>query len=330
MQSVIKVLVTLVQLASLPSAYAQSAWEQYQRETLSDWASYHDDTINRWRSYEARIAKKWGEDARISEKKEYVEYQANDSMRVIIDYEGGKISVESLGKRVDRSDLNTVVNGLFEQGLLQKEELPKQKDWESRETDLCGGDGISRERHSLSLKMSPDHLSVRVQKYLPIILKWSEKNEVDPALVLAVIERESAFNPRARSWVPAFGLMQIVPESAGAEVLHEIPSEDFLYDPENNIRVGTEYIKRLEQEHFSDIQTGDKKRYLVTCSYNWGPNRIRREIARGYLDLEGAPDKLFSQLLMTVPSETKGYLRGVSKSFDRYSNLLKFKKIENK
>ncbi len=43
--------------------------------------------------------------------------------------------------------------------------------------------------------------------------------KLDPALVMSVIYNESRFNPLAKSYVPAYGLMQIVPKSAGVDAI---------------------------------------------------------------------------------------------------------------
>jgi len=70
---------------------------------------------------------------------------------------------------------------------------------------------------------------------------------LDPLLVLAVISVESRFNPIAESVMGAKGLMQIIPKFHPAKVT-AVGGEDALWDPENNIEVGTrilqEYVYR--------------------------------------------------------------------------------------
>jgi len=70
---------------------------------------------------------------------------------------------------------------------------------------------------------------------------------LDPLLVLAVISVESRFNPIAESLMGAKGLMQIIPKFHPAKVT-AVGGEDALWDPENNIEVGTrilqEYVYR--------------------------------------------------------------------------------------
>jgi hypothetical protein len=72
---------------------------------------------------------------------------------------------------------------------------------------------------------------------------------VPPALVKAVIRRESAFNPRAKSRVGAIGLMQLMPFNARKVGLRE--SE--LWDPERNILGGTRLLAALLRYYNGDM-----------------------------------------------------------------------------
>ena len=69
---------------------------------------------------------------------------------------------------------------------------------------------------------------------------------LDPLLVLAVISVESRFNPIAESVMGAKGLMQIIPKYHRAR-LSEYGGEAAIFDPESNIRVGTEILRDYVQ-----------------------------------------------------------------------------------
>jgi soluble lytic murein transglycosylase-like protein len=72
---------------------------------------------------------------------------------------------------------------------------------------------------------------------------------VPRALVKAVIRRESAFNPRARSRVGAIGLMQVMPFNARKVGLREAE----LWDPEKNILGGTRLLAALLRYYNGDM-----------------------------------------------------------------------------
>lgn len=95
--------------------------------------------------------------------------------------------------------------------------------------------------------------SSAVKAVLPFVQKYAAKSSLHPALILAMIEKESNFNPNVVSSAGATGLMQLMPQYATGN----------LYDPENNIRQGiakiASYLKR-----FNNNLT------LALAAYNWG------------------------------------------------------------
>lgn len=87
--------------------------------------------------------------------------------------------------------------------------------------------------------------------------------ELEPELVLAVIETESGFNPKAVSHAGAQGLMQLIPATA-----KRFDVED-PFDPAQNLRGGMTYLRWL-LDHFD----GDLKKALA--GYNAGEGAVRR------------------------------------------------------
>lgn len=104
--------------------------------------------------------------------------------------------------------------------------------------------------------------AVARDRYLPMVEAHSDRHGLDPRLVLAVVEVESAYRPNARSHKGAMGLMQLMPgTAAGLEV-------DNPYDPDENLRAGTAYLARM-LDRFGSVE-------LALAAYNAGPEAVER------------------------------------------------------
>ena len=89
----------------------------------------------------------------------------------------------------------------------------------------------------------------------------SRQNGIDPSLVNAVIEVESAWNPRARSRKNALGLMQLLPETAARLGVSDP------FDPRDNIAGGIRYLRFLLDRFAGDLR-------LALAGYNAGENVV--------------------------------------------------------
>jgi len=103
----------------------------------------------------------------------------------------------------------------------------------------------------------------RSAKYDDAISVAAKANTIQPALVRAVIVVESGFNPRAVSKKGAVGLMQLNPSTAKRYGVKDI------YDPEQNIRAGTHYLKDLLARFNSNLE-------LALAAYNAGEEAVER------------------------------------------------------
>jgi soluble lytic murein transglycosylase-like protein len=101
------------------------------------------------------------------------------------------------------------------------------------------------------------------EAYEEIIQEAAKEHGMDPALIRAVMQTESAFHPYAVSRAGAEGLMQLMPALAD-----EMGVENS-FDPRENIMGGARYLKRLLDYHNGNLD-------LALASYNAGPGNVER------------------------------------------------------
>lgn len=108
------------------------------------------------------------------------------------------------------------------------------------------------------------------------IVREARAQGLEPHLVAAVIEVESAGRPQAVSHVGALGLMQILPET-GRELAqkHGVPwsGPDTLFDPAINVKLGAAYLRELTNR-YGDVS-------IALAAYNWGPGVIDQRLRDG-------------------------------------------------
>jgi soluble lytic murein transglycosylase-like protein len=101
----------------------------------------------------------------------------------------------------------------------------------------------------------------RGRLYDDLIAEHAQANGVRPDLVKAVVQVESAFNPRAKSPKGAMGLMQLMPA-----VAQQFGVSD-PFDPSQNVKAGVAYL-RLLLDRYQDNEE------LALAAYNAGPGAV--------------------------------------------------------
>ena len=100
--------------------------------------------------------------------------------------------------------------------------------------------------------------------------------------ILSIASVARTLNPYAESDAQAFGLMQIVPTTAGQDVhrflnkADGLPSREFLFNPGNNIQYGTAYLHILHYKYLEDIEDPLSREYCVIAAYNTGAGNVLR------------------------------------------------------
>ena len=91
--------------------------------------------------------------------------------------------------------------------------------------------------------VGPTAVPVVSPVFEPLIRRVAAEQGVDVSLVRAVIQVESAYQPRARSSKGAIGLMQVMPATGRQYGIRN------LYDPASNIRAGVTHLRSLLERY---------------------------------------------------------------------------------
>ena len=283
-----------------------------------DIEQFHDQFAAIIEAFRKGVQDRWGDtESREPEQKTYVKYTQSYLSRASVDFDRGVVTVETLDEKdpekslkaavvttlltpndpraVDLYSARTVKLGgePFLLGeVLDHEGQPIRWAWRAeRFADHLIGTRMERRAiavggktqpvHGISLAMVRDHLHVRAKKYRTAVDRFATQYKVSPNLIYAVMKTESDFNPFAISPAPAFGLMQIVPETAGSDVNRllnrsGIPDRHTLFKPEENIRYGTAYLHLLRDRYLAGIKNPVSRQYCVITAYNAGAGNVLR------------------------------------------------------
>ena len=113
-------------------------------------------------------------------------------------------------------------------------------------------------------------------EYEQIVAGHARNYNLDPALLAAVIYRESKFKADAVSESGAIGLMQLLPDTAKGIAQYTGGAKfrvDDLFDPEINVRYGSFYLRRLLRK-YGDVE-------LALAAYNAGQANVDEWVAQG-------------------------------------------------
>jgi membrane-bound lytic murein transglycosylase C len=344
------------------AVFARQTFLEYLQQQQKEYEEFQQREAEDFAAYVAEVEKKWKE-FKNSTQRDWYEYSRDLNTISHVDFEEGRITIETLVEKSDedilaraRKNITEKVEGLFKTDSLANEViLAGQVEFNSQppvdsanaaefvdekimpdarieKTTIVGDDGVERIKVTAAFKMVPDHLSIRAKKYLPLVRKYCRRFELEIPLVLAVIQTESYFNPRAKSPAPAYGLMQLVPTSGAREGYMYSHREDkivkpnFLYIPENNVLLGCAYLAKMRDNEFKEITDRDKLRYCLVASYNTGPGNLSRAVIGSPMlnfaveKINGMTDKqLFDKLKSDLPyEETRDYIVKVENRRENY------------
>ncbi|MEO1043331.1 MAG: transglycosylase SLT domain-containing protein [Pseudomonadota bacterium] len=199
---------------------------------------------------------------------------------------------------------------------------------------VAGADGVERQVVTVNFSLLPDHVERRAKQFAPLVETHTETFGVQTPVVWSVMETESAFRPRAKSHIPAFGLMQLVPWSGGRDAYRyvykedRVVSEEFLYQPNENVELGTAYLRLVYDNYLKWISDSKTRLWASIASYNTGSGNVRKAFGRSQTEAARAinamsPDEAFEHMRLNLPyAETRSYIVKVRDKSEKYGSIV--------
>jgi membrane-bound lytic murein transglycosylase C len=202
---------------------------------------------------------------------------------------------------------------------------------------VTGKDGVKRVVVGVQVPLVPNHVKKRAADFRETVKKESDRFGIDITLVYAIMHTESYFNPKAKSPVPAFGLMQLVPKSGARDAYlfarkkDSLVTGEYLYVPDNNIELGTAYLTKLLTVEFRKINDPKSRIYCAISAYNTGPGNVAKAFTGKRNVNQATPkinamtsDEVFEHLKKNLPfEETRHYVAKVSERMGLYNEWSK-------
>jgi len=336
-------------------------YEEYKVQERKAFESFKEEMMQRWGDFKERTQKDWVEYNETGEIRSSVDFEEGKGTVEIILEEGEdeeeakeKLTAaveETFTKKASKREFpmenepkeEVTAEPVLEDQLPvetkeEKKELAKKLvEEESEVKTVKGDDGKERRVVVVNFELAPDHLQKRAEKVQAIVESFAKQYDISPALVYAIIHTESYFNPVARSHAGALGLMQVVPTSGGRDAYRHVfkedgvPTEEFLYNPNNNVNLGSGYVEVLRQNYFRKITDPVTREYLVVCSYNTGAGNVAKAYNGTFNIRKAIPlinaknaEENYQHLMANLPyDETKGYLKKVTDRKKMYEKWMK-------
>ena len=148
------------------------------------------------------------------------------------------------------------------------------------------------------------------QDYSEYVEKYAKEYNVEPLLIYSIIKAESNFDDEAVSSKGATGLMQLMDNTAKEIATNEsleYVSNESLFDPETNIKLGVKY--------FADLIAIFKNEAVALAAYNAGMGTVQGWIDKGTIKADGSD-------IENIPyNETNMYVRKILNDYGIYCSL---------
>lgn len=310
-----------------------------------------------------KVNKKWGKgNSELPEKKKYVKYTNDYQARTIVDFDKGTVRVETLTTNSPLDTLKQAVTttllttadptktDIFSSDAPDTEGVPflypqvmdhdgklVQYRWRAERysnylvsNKLKKSSSNGKTVYAVEFNLVAQHEHLRQEKYSQYVIAAAKRYNLSPALIYGIIETESSFNPYAVSPANAYGLMQVVPATAGRDVYNLVkkksgePSKEVLFSPENNIDIGSAYLHILQTRYLVKVSNKVSQEYSMISAYNGGTGNVLKTFDN---DRTRAMNKInqtstsnvYKKLRYNHPrTESRNYLEKVTKAKKKY------------
>ena len=341
----------------------------------NDFQSYQERYLDAFQQYQRELEQEW-QNIEISNQEAWVEYSKDLQQKTVVDYAANEIRLSyKTSATSDKKDLNTpdslsqdlksLLNRTEYQAInndpitrLSNEQPSQNNSSQNRillselnevygsadiatktlaSAAVITNEGTSKGQVVTVIIPLPKKLPIkRAEKYYTSAVKAAKKWNIEAALVMAIAHTESHFNPLARSHIPAFGLMQIVPSSAGKDASKYMTGKSRLltstelYEPDFNLATGSAYLSMLQTRYLKGINDPRSRLYCAIAAYNTGSGNVAKAFI-GHASMQRAfgvinqlsPERVFEILKHDLPyAETRRYLVKVMGHMESYQKAL--------
>lgn len=318
-------------------------WKNPELSTKKEWVSYSDDKKSRSKvDFEKNVVvvEVIADDKESAKKKltKRLSYAVTKNTKEVVETDPLQKRIAKLSKSSEVVSSEVDAKPILESVIFKKKPSKKEvKNYAKKE--ISKNNIVVRKSkfghqnvYKLTVALPSNTRLKHAEVYKNDVIKYAQKLNIPIPLVFAIIQTESDFNPFAKSNIPAFGLMQVVPTSAGRDIYRFLfkkkgmPSVTYLYNGHNNIEMGTSYLHILYYSYLKKIKNPESRLYCTIAAYNTGAGNIAWAFTKKYNMSRAAPlinamtpDEVYDHLMSDLRfDEPKHYLKNVKKRMSAY------------
>jgi membrane-bound lytic murein transglycosylase C len=323
-------------------------WDEPKLSTKKEWVSYSEDKKSRLdvdfendKIVIETVAKNEQEAKQALEKR--LAYAVSKNTEEVIESDPLQQRIQKISKPLEKKSLTQDTKPILSTVIFNKE--PNVSELKKYTNTIVTSTPIKVQKskfdhenvYTMTIALPSDTRLKRSKIYAPDVMKNADRFELPIPLIFAIMHTESDFNPMATSHIPAFGLMQIVPTSAGKDIYQFLynkkgmPSATYLYNGKNNIEMGSTYLHILYYRYLKEIKNPESRLYCAIAAYNTGAGNIAWAFTRTYSMPKAAPkinamtpNEVYAHLMRDLRfDEPKHYLKNVKKRMSAYKKAYK-------